>query len=158
MLTADMGKAYTRNKIFNTYTLLGILMILGSITTAIHATPDTDLFQAIGEGNMVAAQNALQQGAKPNLLRDDGYTPLLLATSFGHIDIVTVLLEYGANINMTVNVTRNGKQIKGLTALMVAAGNGMPDMVNVLLHAHAKEFKIAGEQPVGQQEVLAFYR
>ncbi|KAL2082027.1 hypothetical protein ACEWY4_021845 [Coilia grayii] len=59
----------------------------------------TALFFAVRQDNWDAAYMLLEAGADPNL---DVFNPLLLALSRGDRDMVTLLLQYGANVNATV--------------------------------------------------------
>ncbi|KAJ1667978.1 hypothetical protein IW140_002412 [Coemansia sp. RSA 1813] len=56
---------------------------------------------------------------------DQGSTPLICASCFGHIHIARLLLEYGASVNTQDN--------SGWTALMWATTNQSEDLVRVLL-------------------------
>lgn len=60
----------------------------------------------------------------------DGFTPLIRAAWNGHGEVVAVLIEYGARVNVE---SKNGK-----TALRLAHGNGYPDIVKMLREAVAK--------------------
>ena len=62
-----------------------------------------------------------------------GDTALLLATASGHRDIVELLLEHGANVDVQDNY--------GTTALMAAANRGNRDMVELLLEHGANPNK-----------------
>ncbi|MCC6639944.1 MAG: methyltransferase domain-containing protein [Deltaproteobacteria bacterium] len=55
------------------------------------------LWLAIERGDDVAARAALCAGASPNASGVKGVTPLILATSLGHAEIVRTLLERGAD-------------------------------------------------------------
>eukprot|EP00740_Mantoniella_antarctica_P021007 CAMPEP_0198679328 /NCGR_PEP_ID=MMETSP1468-20131203/2517_1 /TAXON_ID=1461545 /ORGANISM="Mantoniella sp, Strain CCMP1436" /LENGTH=69 /DNA_ID=CAMNT_0044417869 /DNA_START=14 /DNA_END=220 /DNA_ORIENTATION=+ len=60
---------------------------------------------------------------------DNGVTPLQMATQNGHLTVVKVLLEAGADANKALN--------DGFTPLQVAAQCGHPAVVKVLLEAGA---------------------
>ncbi|HSE25033.1 MAG TPA: ankyrin repeat domain-containing protein, partial [Pyrinomonadaceae bacterium] len=55
-------------------------------------------------------ERLLQYGAEVDAHRDDGFTPLLLATFFGHLETVQMLVEHGANLDQT---TRCGNSAEG---------------------------------------------
>ncbi|KAL5509660.1 hypothetical protein EMCRGX_G005062 [Ephydatia muelleri] len=73
----------------------------------------------------------------------DGCSPLNAASYNGHLDVVTALLEAGANINQA---TKNG-----WSPLNVASWKGHLDVVNTLLEAGAN---INQANNVGKKEVL----
>ena len=54
-----------------------------------------------------------------------GMTPLILASKFGHKDVVSVLLDYGADVEAK-DIYRN------LTAAWWASHNGHDDIVSLL--------------------------
>jgi len=65
-----------------------------------------------------------------NLPEDDGLTPLHLAASNCHTNVVLLLLDKGANINV--------KASDGATPLHLAAQEGCADVVQVLLDRSAE--------------------
>ena len=70
-----------------------------------------------------------------------GYTALMAASEMGHIDIVKLLIEAGANVNaMTEEGTMFAVDDAGLTALMYASREGHIDIVKLLIEAGAKEY------------------
>ena len=64
-----------------------------------------------------------------DVLDEEGETPLLEAAEEGHLEVVLLLLERGANLN---HQDRDGE-----TALMEAAGESRVDCVNLLLRKGA---------------------
>lgn len=79
--------------------------------------------------NVEAARKVIAQGANVNA-RDHGQTPLMRAAQNGHIRVMEVLLEHGADVN--------AQDDDGRTALMIAAGASDPVMVRLLLDRGAK--------------------
>ncbi|HUX80410.1 MAG TPA: ankyrin repeat domain-containing protein, partial [Alphaproteobacteria bacterium] len=67
----------------------------------------------------------------PNIVDDQGNTPLMLAAQKGYIPCVKLLLDWKANIHL--------KNHEGKTALMLAIKAGKMDMVMLLLNAGAKD-------------------
>ena len=72
-------------------------------------------------------QALLAAGADPN--RDRRFPPLDVATGYGRLDIVEMLLAAGAGVN--------ARDADGGTALMSAAADGNPELVSMLLDAGA---------------------
>ncbi|MBI4674005.1 MAG: ankyrin repeat domain-containing protein [Chloroflexi bacterium] len=120
-----------------------------------------DLYEAAAIGDAERAAGWLAM--RPNLANTfspDGYTPLGLASFFGHLDVVNTLLMYHADPNIASNnalhvaplnsavagnhyaiaaklveagADVNHKQADGFTPLMGAAQNGNLQMVQLLL-------------------------
>ena len=82
------------------------------------------------KGQKDIAMMLLEHGADVNVQSDDyGSSPLMLAAVEGHTEIVTALLEKGANTALTNHA--------GQTALISAAREGHVEVVKVLLAAGA---------------------
>lgn len=80
------------------------------------------------ENNIEAASKAIEQGADIEKIGNHRYTPLQLAATYGHIEMVKFLLQQGAHINQ--------QDSEGLTALhhaIWARQGHVKDMVNLLL-------------------------
>jgi ankyrin repeat protein len=91
------------------------------------------IHEAVKEGNLVDVKRHVNNGADINAMEDKrGWTPLMLATLYGHLDIVKVLVEKGAN------VSAKGKD--GRTPIMVAWSK---DTVEFLKQHGATEQTIA---------------
>ena len=69
----------------------------------------------------------LQAGAEVDAADTDGATPLWKAASHGHADILTVLLEAGANVNASITLG-NTK----ITALGFAKARGQTEIIKIL--------------------------
>ena len=78
---------------------------------------DTALLNACKnhEENLGEVQQLIADGANVNAVTGAGRTPLMSATTYGHINIVRFLIEHGADIN--IKDTHNG-----WTALMFSTG------------------------------------
>lgn len=112
-----------------------------SHTSSQHTSLDSQLFELMdriiateaGETehpyNVEAAKRLIAQGANVNA-RDHNQTPLIRAAQNGHIQIMRVLLDHGADVNALDE--------SGRTALMIAAGSSDPEMVRLLLSKGAK--------------------
>jgi len=70
------------------------------------------------------AKVLIEHGADVNARNHQGLTPLHMATTLGEVDVTKVLLENGADPNVT---------LQSLTPLHVAAFAGYPDIVELLL-------------------------
>jgi hypothetical protein len=73
---------------------------------------------------MAQARAAIARGVSPNVRNDLGETPLLLAATNGHGEMVKLLLLHGANPALP--------DMFGETAISVAQAKGHTDIVNVL--------------------------
>ena len=91
---------------------------------AAGADPKILLLQAAINGNIESAKALL--AAKPDVLKNDA---MRAAAREGHLNIVTLLLASGANVNAADRT--------GGTALMAASGAGHTEIVKALLAAGA---------------------
>ncbi|PVU74433.1 hypothetical protein DDW11_06050 [Sulfolobus sp. SCGC AB-777_G06] len=64
---------------------------------------DNELLEAARNGDLIKVQTALKNWAEPNAKEDDGWTPLHWAAFGGHVDVVMVLLEHGADPRIADN-------------------------------------------------------
>ncbi|VFQ64396.1 unnamed protein product [Cuscuta campestris] len=95
-----------------------------SVDLQSHAGPP--LLWAAGNSQEDSVKLLLEQNANPNAESDDGVTPLLGAVAAGSLRCVELLVNAGANANISAG---------GSTPLHIAAYNGSPDMVKTLLEA-----------------------
>jgi len=68
--------------------------------------------EAIGEGDIDKVKNMVEKGMSPNKMINKFVTPLMLAASYGHTDLLEYLIKAGAN--------PGHKTRSGLTALFNA--------------------------------------
>ncbi len=81
---------------------------------------------AVTEGQVALVKLLLETNEMEEYLKDDSYcTSLLSAASFGHEQIVQLLVEQGAQVD--------SKDIQGRTPLFLAATNGHEAVVRLLL-------------------------
>jgi ankyrin repeat protein len=100
------------------------------------AARELDVFEAAALGRSTRLQQLLAEDpALANAFADDGFQPLGLASFFGHVDAVRVLLGHGAEVN---SASRNQMQVMPLHS---AAATHDPDarlaIVQLLLEAGA---------------------
>lgn len=99
----------------------------------------TALFGAAKAGKIEFAKMLLDNKADPNIADTAGEmagcTPLLIAVSEGHLDVVKVLIEKGANIN--------AQMANNTTALSLAVMLAHADIEQLLLSSGAKELEPA---------------
>ncbi len=94
------------------------------------ANPSEALLKACGQGKFDKAMEALNAGADVNASsHNNKSTPLIIASQFGHLDLVNLLLERGADVN-----AKNGS---GNTALHLAILYNSSDVVMALINAGA---------------------
>lgn len=84
------------------------------------------------EGNEQNVNFLLQRGEDPNVLNSHGETAIHVAALHGRWKIIKLLLLSGANINARVESDGSGE-----TPLIVAAGEGNLDVVELLLYFRA---------------------
>ena len=92
------------------------------------------LFYAIEKSNLVYAQKVLSMNFDPNLVHDNGYTPLAYAAMKGSVPMIELLLRNGADPSQ---VTREGD-----TAVELALRMGHSEIADLL-----KRARQAGEAP-----------
>lgn len=126
--------------------------------------PRQDIGRAVSYGDPAIVRCLLENGVNIETLYDEGMTPLLLAAAQGNLDIVKMLVEYGANIKAVDTYERktsviwavnnqhrevlqflidNGGDIEARqeanwTPLMYAAYDGSLELVQCLVENGAK--------------------
>ena len=86
----------------------------------------TKFIQAVKNGDVQAVLSSLSSGADINIRDRENIPVLIWAANSGHVDIVKLLLDKGADVNeKEVNT--------GITALWIASQNGHADVVKLLL-------------------------
>lgn len=86
------------------------------------------LLEHAEHGEIEEMNRLLQSGEDPDIIDDDGNSPLIKASSNGHWQAVQMLIDRGAEVNAGFD---------GKTPLYWASCNGHPQVVHVLLH-HGK--------------------
>ena len=91
----------------------------------------TALFWACHKGHAAVARLLLQRGADPALRNTIFFTPLMVASFYGYVEIVACLLTHGRIPLDAVD------SLGGATALYWAADKGHAEVVRLLLQAGA---------------------
>lgn len=109
-------------------------LLAGGIKPDLEVAPTTvDIPPVIAasmrKGNVDVVRALLAAGANPNVLRADGSTALLIASSNGDTEAVKALLGAGANPNHALP--------NGQTVLMSATVNGQAKAIDLLIDAGA---------------------
>jgi ankyrin repeat protein len=102
------------------------------------------MFYAIERNNLVYAQKLLSMNFDPNLMHDNGYTPLAYAAMKGNPAMIEVLLRNSADAGMT---TREGD-----TPVELALRMGHAEVADLLKKAR-REAEV--ESPAVQEEAAA---
>ena len=90
---------------------------------------ETKFLNFVYNGNIKKIHEMLENGINPNL-NENGYTPLTVALNKSNIDMIELLLRYGAKPNMPNSY--------GLTALVKSSACGYSEIVQMLLDNGAK--------------------
>ena len=114
------------------YEVARVLISNGANIEQYNASGDTALIVACRCGNISCVNLLLMHKADPNLLSTYETTPLIQAAVNDHADIVSLLIEYGVNINWQRTVSNGGSQ----TALTRASACGHLRTVRALLARH----------------------
>jgi len=97
--------------------------------------PEESLITACGGKSAKNVDMLIKYGGNPNDTLENGYSALMMASSFGTLEILRCMIEHGADVNHA----RSG----GMTPLMFAAYNGDAEKVKFLLENGADKNKKA---------------
>ncbi len=101
------------------------------------------MFYAIEKNNPVYLQKVLTMNFDPNLVHDNGYTPLAYAAMKGNVQVLELLLRNGAD--------PSGKTAKGDTPVELALGMGHHEAAEVLRRARQEaEARLAAQAQAKQ--------
>ena len=107
-----------------------LLLAAGAEANTANDFGMTPLSQACINADSALVRQLLKSGANPNIAISTGETPLMTCSKTGSVDAVRMLVEYGAAINAK-------EPTQNQTALMWAAAERHPDVVQALIEAHA---------------------
>jgi ankyrin repeat protein len=123
---------------------------------------------AVLDSNLTAVKRLAISPALANSPSPEGITPLMMAAALGYTDIMTQLLEAGADVQAVVDPSTSG-----LTALMFAADGGQLKAVQLLIEHGANidatdrggntaldyaQFNISDEGKEGRKQVAAYLK
>lgn len=111
---------------------MDIARYLKSKGAKIHLYPVNNfLTKQIEKGNLAGLRFCIENGIAVGTVDAHGFTPLLLASHYGQLEIVKYLVEKGANINL--------KTPNGYSALWWARFREFPEIATYLRSVGAKE-------------------
>ncbi|MBV8665247.1 MAG: ankyrin repeat domain-containing protein [Burkholderiaceae bacterium] len=96
---------------------------------------EMEMLGAVASGDVATVKRLLAEGVDPNF-RPTFPMPipaLATAAACGQVDIVNVLLDAGADVNLRFEFDMADSEVYNSTALIWAAENGQADVVKVLL-------------------------
>ena len=89
------------------------------------------LFYAIEKSNLVYAQKILSMNFDPNLIADNGYSPLMYAAARGDAKMCDLLIRNGADVRL---MSKDGD-----TAIELALKSGSGEVADALRKARAEQ-------------------
>ncbi|KAL3537806.1 hypothetical protein ACH5RR_001172 [Cinchona calisaya] len=104
------------------------LLVSRGLDVDLQSDAGTPLIWAAGHGQQDAVRILLEHHANPNVGTEDDITPLLSAVAAGSLSCLELLIQAGADVNVTAG---------GATPLHIAADNGSPEMIECLLKGGA---------------------
>lgn len=107
-----------------------LLLILGSCFFLTSCSNQQKYYNWAINGNYQELKKALDNKLNPNIQDKWGTTLLFCASEYGHENLVALLLEKGADINLPTNT--------GITPLMATAISGRTEMLKSLIEKNAK--------------------
>ena len=87
------------------------------------------LVDSVSDSDPIGVRQALDAGANPNVVDEDGVTPLMLSARWDRTECLDALIRKGANLEAT--------DTNGRTALRIAAERGHLASLNALLGKNA---------------------
>ncbi len=114
--------------------LVRALLKAGAKANVTNHYGSSPLAEAVKLGDVDLVRMLLDAHADPNSPNQDNETALMLASSIGSLKIAEMLTAKGANVNAV-------ESFRGQTALMWAAAESHPDVVDLLL-AHRANVKV----------------
>lgn len=88
----------------------------------------SDWWKAVKEGDALQIREMLRDGIDVDVRDQESWTALMFAALNGHLEVATILIQAGANVN-----ARSFGGFTGTTPLMVASSQGHLDLVRLLI-------------------------
>jgi len=109
-----------------------ILLLIALQAPAANSAADTALLDAAQQNDLPGVTRALQQGASINAKTRYNATPLMLGAMNGNLEIVRLLIERGADMNIR-------DTFYGFTPMAAAMMNGRVDVIRYLVEKGSSE-------------------
>jgi len=113
------------------------MLAAGAAVSAFLAACNQPLWLAAQQGNLEEIRRELAAGARIDAKAEDGATALFYAAEHGHTQVVELLAERGAEVNVVADIEVGDRSYR-VTALGAAALGGYADIVRVLLKQGAE--------------------
>ena len=117
---------------------IAISLAVGLIIFSMTDSPEAALVKAANDGSIVVVRRELANGVDVNAQNEYGYTALMAAAVKGHKEIVELLLDKGANVNLKVTVDKQGFKVFSVTPLYIAALAGQTEVTEFLISKGAR--------------------
>ena len=108
-------------------------------TVAQQEAANLELWIASSNGNMQALNAIISAGvADINSVDSSGFSALMPASQYGHVDAIKALIEGGSNVNYVILAAPGVPLVNvnvGQTALIIAAQNGHSMAIQILVAA-----------------------
>lgn len=111
---------------------LGIILFCVFCLWNVLLNPTEKLYQAVDTGHLDAVKDLMAKGIDPDLCHSGRATSLYLAALNGDLDIVKVLIEHGADVNIGLN------ENSGMNPLLGATIHDHTEIVGFLIRKGAK--------------------
>lgn len=130
--------------------VLAAVVILFLIPGLASAAPEDDLRKASAKGDIKGVKDALAEGADINSTDKFGFTALMVASNFGRLEVVKLLVDKGADANV--------KTGEGATAASIAESKNFGEISDYLKKntaagapagASGKPEEAANDRPAG---------
>ena len=102
-----------------------VFMLVTLLIVIACATGCASIHISASNGNLAEVQRYVQEGADVNATVSGGFTPLMSAAKYAHLDVVKFLVDKGANVN--------AKDGNGTTPLIYAEIGGLQVAENARL-------------------------